>query len=455
MFANRTELFRHNPPQSNYGVAIADLDADGEFEIVVASNGGTNLVLKREGSEFGSLADETLADAGSQSIGLAAGDIDGDGREELYILNTDTFNGVKSVGDRLFDWRDGRWVDLLSLPEHMAAANLTAGRSVACIDRTGSGRYGFFVANYGGPLALYELDEHGELENVAAAAGVGLMTGGRGLLCLPLLPDSTHMDVFAANEGGANFFFHNRGDGTFEEIGQRLGLGDMYENARGVAAFDLNDDGLFDIACTNWEGPHRLFLRAGDGFRDVAPPVFSAPTRARTLLAADFDNDGREEVFVNNMGQPNRLFGWQGNRWVGLDPADALEPGGLGTGAAVGDFDHDGRLELVISHGESAPQPLSYYHTPDNGHSWLRVLALTRHGAPARGSIVRLSAGGRVQIRHVDAGSGYLCQMEPVAHFGLDDLDHAEWIEVQWPDGAKQRIDQVEARQVIRVPYAS
>ena len=453
MFANRTERFRHNPPQSNYGVAIVDLDDDGEFEIVVASNGGRNLALKRDGAEFVSCADDTLADHGAQAIGLAAGDIDGDGREELYILNTDTFNGVKSISDRLFDWREGRWVDLFALPEHMAAANLTAGRSVACLDRMGSGRYGFFVANYGGPMALFELDAHDELENVAAAAGVGLSTGGRGLLALPLLPDSTRPDIFVGNEGGANFLFRNQGDGTFEEIGQPMGLGDMHENARGVAACDLNHDGVFDIAIANWEGPNRLFVWDKDRFRDVAPRFFAEPTRARTLLAADFNNDGHEELFLNNMGQPNRLFGWKNKRWQALDPGDALEPGGLGTGAAVGDFDHDGRLELIVSHGETAPQPLSYYHTPDNGNHWLRVQPLTQFGAPARGAVVRLLAGGRTQIRGIDAGSGYLCQMEPVAHFGLGAMDQAEWVEIMWPDGKTKRLEKVEARQVIRVEY--
>src|SRR5690606_524450 len=101
----------------------------------------------------------------------AAGDVDGDGREEIYVLNTDTFAGPKRVGDRLFSWHDGHWVDLFCLPENRRMLNVTAGRSVACIDRCGTGRYGFVVANYGGPFRLYELDQ-GRLADLAPLAGI-------------------------------------------------------------------------------------------------------------------------------------------------------------------------------------------------------------------------------------------------------------------------------------------
>lgn len=451
MFLDKTSLLKHNPPQSNYGVAVLDLDGDGAFELFVSSQGWANLALKWDGKGFTSCGTVALADAGAQAISAAAGDLDGDGREELFVLNSDTFQGRKTATDRLFDFRDGEWVDLFALSENRGAASVVAGRSVGCIDRMGTGRYSFVVASYGGPLALFETDDQGRLQNVAARVGLNFSTGGRAVLCLPLL--SERPDIFVGNEGGANFLFRNRGDGTFDEMGQEMYLGDMYENARGVAALDLDGDGRLDIALANWEGPHRLFVRRGDVFRDAAPPEFSAPSKARTLLAADFDNDGCEELFLHNMGQPNRLLRYTNSIWRQVDAGDAQERNGLGTGGAVGDFDGDGRLELILSHGEAAPQPLSYFHAPENDNGWLRVLPLTRFGAPARGALVRLAAGGREQIRHVDAGSGYLCQMEPVAHFGLGAAKKVDWIEVLWPDGAKQRIDKPDARQVKRVEH--
>jgi ASPIC and UnbV/FG-GAP-like repeat len=233
-------------------------------------------------------------------------------------------------------------------------------------------------------------------------------------------------------------------------------LTDAKQHARGLAVLDANDDGLFDVVCGNWEGHHRLFVQTfGGQFEDAAPPELAAPSRVRTVIAADFDNDGYEEIFFNNMGQPNRLFARRNKKWVSIDLGDALEPNGLGTGAAIADMDGDGRLELLIAHGESAMQPLSLYHTLHNDNHWLRVLPYTVNGAPARGSIVTLIAGGRVQRRAIDSGSGYLCQMEPVAHFGLGSVKAIDHIEVRWPDGAVFTLNRPAADQLIKVrhPY--
>ncbi|MEP7294054.1 MAG: VCBS repeat-containing protein, partial [Chloroflexota bacterium] len=386
MFSDQSSLLYHNPAQLNYGIAVTDMDGDGMFELVVAGYGYPNLVLKWDGSYFRNIASSKVADSERQAIGVAACDIDCDGREELYILNTDTFAGRKRFADRLLDYADGEWTDLFSLAGNQHVLNLTAGRSVAAVDRFGSGCYGFFVANYGGPLRLYELDEDGHLIDAAPQAHLDLVTGGRSVVALPLITDQ--MDIFVGNEGGPNFLFCNRGDGTFEELGTELGLADATQNVRGVCAFDANEDGLFDLVYGNWEGPHRLFLHLPNGrFEDVTPPEMALPSRVRTVIAADFDNDGYEEIFFNNIGQPNRLFGRRGGRWHLLDIGAALEPHGLGTGAAIGDFNDDGRLELLIAHGESGAQPLTLYHAVENTNHWLRVLPLTVYGAPARGTL--------------------------------------------------------------------
>ena len=129
---------------------------------------------------------------------------------------------------------------------------------------------------------------------------------------------------------------------------------------------------------------------------------------SRTVIAADFDNDGIEEIFFNNIGQPNRLFAWSHGRWTEVEIGDAEEPHGLGTGAAVADIDGDGRLELLISHGELAPQPLSFYRPYPNDNAWLRVMPLTAAGAPARGAVVDLHGQGTDERRAICAGSGYL-----------------------------------------------
>ena len=454
MFIDRSELLLNNRSQLNYGIAVTDVDGDGLFELFVAGfTNAPNLVLKWTGRHYEDIADPVLSDPERQAIGVAACDVDGDGLEEIYVLNTDTFAGQKRFADRLFDCIDGEWTDLFSLRDNQATLNLTAGRSVACVDRSGGGVYGFFVANYGGPMRLYEMDEDGHLLDRAAEAGVARVTGGRSVVALPLVSD--HMDIFVGNEGGANFLFRNNGDGTFSEVARTMGLGDPRYNARGVSALDANEDGRFDLVVSNWEGPHRLFLQTNNGpWRNIASQEMSTPSRVRTVLSADFDNDGYEEIFFNNIGEPNRLFGRRGGmRWLPLEVGDALEPEGLGTGAAYADLDGDGRLELFITHGEMGLQPISIFHTPNNGNHFLRVLPLTCHGAPARGAVVSVTAGGRVQRRVIDAGSGYLCQMEPVAHFGLGPLTAVECIEVRWLDGATVVLDTPGIDRLVRMEY--
>lgn len=455
MFTNRNDLLQRNLAQFNYGIAVTDVDGDGAFEWLVAGYGFPNSVLKWTGSVFENVTPSAIADAGRQAIGVAAADIDGDGDEEIYILNTDSFQGKKLFADRLFDRIEGEWTDLFGLPAHRDVMNLTAGRSVIAVDRDGDGVYGFFVSNYGGPMRLYELDEDGHLQDVAPRVGLALTTGGRSAVSLPLL--TTRMDIFAGNEDGANFLFLNTGEGHFEEVAEIANLSDALQHARGIAILDANEDGLFDIVVGNWEGYHRLFLQDfGGKFEDSATPDMAAPSRVRTVIAADFDNDGYEEIFFNNIGQRNRLFARRDNQWVQISMGDALEPAGLGTGAAVADMDGDGRLELLISHGESAMQPLSLYHTPRNSNHWLRILPYTAHGAPARGALVTMEAGGRIQRRVIDSGSGYLCQMEPVAHFGLGELTHVDSVEIRWPDGATFTLNQPGVDQMIKVqhPYA-
>ncbi len=453
MFTDRSSWFRHNPPRHTYGLAVADLTGEGTFSLITAGYRGPNRVLRPTDDGLVDVAGATLADRGRQAIGVAAADVDGDGREEMYVLNTDSFAGHKRFADRLFDARQGGWVNLFDDPANASVRNLTAGRSVACIDREGSGRYGFFVANYGGPMRLYETDgAKGALDEVAAEVGVDYTTGGRGVVSLPIV--SPWMDLFCVNERGPNFLFRNQGDGTFDEVACRHGVSDRYEHGRGVDALDTGTGDGFGLVYGNWKGRHRLLVQRNDGtFTDAAPEEMARPSGVRSVIAADFDNDGQEEIFFNNIDEANRLFARRDGRWTAIDPGEAREPAGRGTGAAVADLDGDGSLELIVAHGEVSPQPLTLYGGPSTGNHYLRVRPTTTYGAPARGAVVACTAGNRTRSRSIDAGSAYLCQMEPVAHFGLGQTDTVDAVRIRWPDGRTRILEGLDADQDIRVPH--
>jgi hypothetical protein len=273
-----------------------------------------------------------------------------------------------------------------------------------------------------------------------------------------------HTDLFCTTAGGPNVLFRNRGDGTFEECAGAWGLADPDEDGRGAVAVDADGDGRPDLCWGNWDGPHRLMVRVpGGAWQDRATPGLAFPSAVRTVVAADFDNDGHDELFFNSVCEPNRLFRLTpagGDRPSGtsevvmLDPGDAAELDGHGTAAVVADIDGDGVLELLVAHGELPRQSLRLYKARGAaGNGWLRILPLTRFGAPARGAVVRAEVDGRVVVRVVDGGSGDRCQMEPVAHFGLGRDGQVGRVTVTWPDGAALTMTDPDLNCTYTVPY--
>lgn len=448
MFNDISDLIQNNTARLSYGIAATDVDGDGLSEFVVTGFGDRNLVLDWDGDNelLVDIAPEPLADLSRRAIGVAAGDVDGNGREEIYILNTDTYMGMKRFGDRFFAMdRDDHWIDLFELPVNIENPNLTAGRSVLAFDPDGSGYYRIVVANYGGPVRIHQVGENRRVRDVAPELGIHLMTGGRSLCTVPDITDFPAL--FCGNENDANALFVMEKNGEWHDRAREFGLADAAEHARGVAICDTNNDGLFDIVLGNWQGPHRLFERSSqsDGslrFINRAHAELQEPGRVRTVIAADFDNDGRVEIFFNMIDQENRLFAVGPGGIESATIGAAAEPDLPGTGAAVADIDGDGVLELLVAHGERAALPLSLFRSAgaENNH-FLRVTPLTKYGAPARGAVVYLYAGDTRQIRAIDSGSGYLCQMEPVAHFGLGKQDRVDAIEIVWPGGRRRRID--------------
>ncbi len=432
-FSNISNIIENNNDRLSYGVSVTDFDKDGSYEFIVAGFGYSNLALSyKNGKLINTILDPLFIDGDRSTIGVSACDIDQDGFEEIYFLNTDTYSGEKKYSDRLLDNKNNKIFDYFELEKNLENLNLTAGRSVVCVDRNGSGKYGIYVANYGGPTRFYEI-EGNEVEDLAPNLGINQITGGRAVISGHIVSDN--MDIFAANERGPNFLYKNI-NGNFNDVAMEKNVQDTFQNGRGTALTDFLYRGELDIITSNWEGYHRIFVKQKESFLDMSSLDFRLPSRVRTVISADFDNDGYDEIFLNNIGQPNKLFRILDEGTLEEIKLDAaLEAQGLGTGAAVADIDGDGILELLISHGESGAQPLSLFKANVLNTNYVRIKPLNTFGAPARGATVTLNTNLRNHAKTIDAGSGYLCQMEPVAHYGLREGEIIKNITIKWTNG--------------------
>ena len=449
-FEDLSKIIENNEKRLSYGISVTDFNMDGNYEFLVTGFGFANLALSYQDGKLKNLNQQKIfSDASKKTIGVAACDIDKDGFEEIYFLNTDTYSGVKKYSDRLLDIKGNNYFDLFELEKNKENLNLTAGRSVVCVDRKGDGEYGIYVANYGGPTRFYEI-ENELIKDKAENLNLDNITGGRAVVSGHILTERA--DIFAANERGANFLFKNN-NGKFDDVAFDYRLDDAIQNGRGTALSDIYYRGRLDILSGNWIGYHRAWVLENNEFKDIGNKDFDEPSRIRTIISADFDNDGFDEVFMNNIAEPNKLFKIKENgKFEEIKLNTGLEADGYGTGAAVADIDNDGVLELLVARGESKEQPLTLYKATVNKESkYLRIKPLNKYGAPARGATVTLITDQRKHSKTIDAGSGYLCQMEPVAHYGIRKNEKNFKVEVKWTNGTKDLIKITKLDQTVTV----
>ena len=441
------------------GVAVGDYDNDGWADVFFSAVGENRLFRNREGSFEDMTAQAGVAGpAEAWSTGAAFVDIDNDGDLDLFVAN-------------YVEW--SREIDFQ-------------------VDYrlTGIGRAYGPPSNFGGSFSgLYRNNGDGTFADMSEPAGLHVVHAttaqpiGKALAVAPIDVDQDGwIDLFVANDTVRNFFFHNRGDGTFEEVGTQFGLAfDRDGNATGAmgvdAAFYRNDAAL-GLVIGNFAGEmSSLYLSQGvpSLFADGAiGEGIGAATRLPLtfgVLLFDVDLDGRLDLLQANghleeeiaVVQPSQAYRQSAQLFWNAGPgrpsvfaevpveqlADLSQPL-VGRGAAYGDLDGDGDLDVVLTQVGSRPRVLR--NDQSLGHHWIRLrLVGTRSNRDGIGAWLTLTANGVTQRRQVMPTRSYLSQVELPVTFGLGPTTQIERLRIEWPDGMTQDISDVGALQIDRV----
>jgi hypothetical protein len=431
-------------------LALADLGADAPLVLVVGVPFGPNRLFRTREGRFEALPLTELADPFGAAHALAAADFDADGIEEIWVANAVPGDRRSTRADRLFDPIGNGFRDLLVEPRAGALGAPPSSVAVRPLDRLGSGRYGFLAAPIGGPLRLIELDDEGGLVDVAAAAGLDEVVEGAAMAHGSLFGRGRSLFVGAGR--GASLLFQETGLGRWVEVGEAVGVTVPDLGAVDAALFEVDQAGTTGLCCLRRRGAHLLWVPDPTGLlKERAPPSLARPSSATALLVADLDNDGFDEILIANAAEPNRLLAWREQGWRPIDPGDAMEPASLPSALAAADIDGDGRLEVIVARVAGRGGGLGLFRVDAPDHTWLRVAPRTPQGAPARGALVRLVAGGRAQTRIV--GESARGAGEPIAHFGLGTSERVERLDVRWPDGTVRRFENLPACRTLGVAH--
>lgn len=483
------------------GVAAFDYDGDGRADIFF-TNGAPIPELKKSSPNYfnrlyhneGGLRFRDVTDAAGvagegYSMGAAAADYDNDGRADLFVAGVNrnilyrnlgggrfedvtTRAGIKSgkwaVAAGWFDYdNDGRldlWI--------VHYAKWTPATDRYCGDTARNIRIYCHPKYYEGlPSTLYRNRGDGTFEDVSAKAGIGAFAGRGMSVAFADYDQDGFQDVFVTNDNMPNFLFHNKGNGTFEENALLAGVA-LKSDGKPVASMgadfrDYNNDGLPDIFFTALAGEtFPLFRNDGKGgFSDATyPSRLGALTLHHSGWGAglvDFDNDGWKDVFTSNAHVNDRVELFEPAVYKEADGvfrnlrngtfADASAGAGFSEvkahrGAAFADFDGDGRMDIVVS---SLGEPVELWHNVSGGSNhWLKLkLEGTRSNRDGIGTRVRIGNQWNAMTSAVSYASASL----GAVHFGLGPASAGEKIEIAWPSGKKQVLEEVNADRLVTV----
>lgn len=498
---------RHIVEALGGGAAFFDYDNDGDLDLY-AVNGATvetyreksgpgNVLYANQGNgTFADVSATAAANDAGWGMGCTVGDVDGDGYRDLYVTNYGPNVLYRNLGDDRFQDLDNKT---------LASADFSA--SAAFFDYDNDGDLDLYVANYvvydpefppdkacnymgaisiycgprgmpGAPDRLYRNDGDYVFVDVTRSSGVEWANRYYGLGVVPADYDGDgDTDLFVANDNTPNLLFSNQGDGTFREVGLQAGVAyneDGREEAgMGICAADYDNDSDLDVYITHFHREsNTLYRNDGQGqFGDFTTLAgLEQPTLGKLGWGTqffDYDRDGDLDLFVANghvypqvdstsLGtsyrQKNQLFrndGAAGFVDISASAGPGLAVEQVSRGAAFGDYDNDGDIDIFVVNLDAAATLLRNDFEVGNG---LVVQLLASVGnRDVLGARVRLEADGKSQWRTINGASSYLSYNDIRAHFGLGAAKRANIIEIIWPDGTRRKIEAVPANSLLLV----
>jgi hypothetical protein len=484
------------------GLGVIDFDQDGWPDLYCVNGAALPSLQKTDPSFFNRLyrnnRDGTFTDvtqkAGVQGhgyeMGVAVGDYNNDGFEDLYVL------GVH--GDTLYrNNGDGTFTDVTQAAG--VSGSSPQGRKLwsvaaAWIDYDNDGHLDLIVSNYcdwtpgddpvcGGlnsadrtychpdmyraePVLLYHNNGDGTFTEVSAKETMGRLLGkGMGIAIADYDGDGLP-DTFIANDNDRNLLIHNLGGGKLKEVGMQSGVaynGDGRQiSGMGADFRDFDGDGLPDILMTGLRGEtFELFRNNGKGgFEDASAASgllnLSRPWNGWGCGFVDFDNDGWLDVFVacggldTNEPQPNRVLHNTEGHFTDVSAEAGADFGvsRLHRGVAFADFDNDGRIDAAVT---SLNQPIELWMNRSPMQHWLQLkLKGTRSNSSALGAKVICRSEKRTQVAYVANSVGYVSASDLRVHFGLGEEPKVS-LEIRWPSGTVQQLNDVSCDQLLKV----
>ena len=438
-FTNITEAAGLSRKGWGMGVAVADFDNDGWQDLYVTGFDGNVLYRNLGNCKFEDVTEKAGVRAGGFSVGAAWGDYDRDGYVDLFVARyvQIDINNLPTIG-----------------ADRQPCSIMTV--KVQCGPKGLPGETNLLFHNRG----------NGTFEEVSKKAGVSDPGGAYGMQ--PIWVDYNNdgwPDLFVANDVGANFLYRNKGDGTFEDVslisGAALDEAGKERGSMGVDAADFDHDGQLDLFVTTFAlQPDALYRNRGaagfnsvESFANLASPTY--PYVGWGTGFFDADNDGWPDVLVSNgyvypqvesipgaghYREPIQLFRNQhdgtfedASTASGLDSLPLLSR----RGAAFGDINNDGKIDVLILNIDEPPT-LLINRSQSTNHAVIFRLAGSKSNRAAIGARVTVTAGDLKQFNEVRGGSSYLSQNDLRLHFGLDGHRLMEVVEVRWPSGAKE-----------------